>query len=188
MAICDENGSTCYWFAKRRLNNCKVCGWACPEKCHYVKVLCAACFEEHMDAMHKKDQLNYNYPACMAPPCRRKTIEQRAVRDQAMNKESSAPMVRQKTPPLSLSPPPPLPQNMLSPFSSSAAAASSPYVPAPATAAATSSVDMRELQETVANLQNEVRAVSQKMELMMEILEKLRLAVCLSQPEPTTLQ
>jgi hypothetical protein len=190
MGPCDKDGSTCYWFsAKRKMNDCSVCGWDCPEKCHSGKMLCAACFEEDMDAMHGENDKWY-YPACMAPSCRTKTIKQRAERDQAMNKESSAPVVKQKIlpPPPSLSPPPPLPWNMLSASSSSAAAASSPYVPAPATAAATSSVDMRELQETVTNLQNEVRAVSQKMELMMEILETLRLAVCLSQPEPTTFQ
>ncbi len=86
------NGSTCYWFAKRKMNNCSVCGWDCPEKCHWLKVLCAACFEEDMDAMYMKAR--FPFPACMAPPCRTKTMEQRAERDQAMNKESSAPMVK----------------------------------------------------------------------------------------------
>ena len=98
--------------------------------------------------------------------------------------ESNAPVVKR----LMLPTPPPLFRTMPSVSSSSGATASSLHVPTLVTAAATSSVDMRELQETVTNLQNEVRAVSQKMELMMEILETLRLAVCLSQPEPTTFQ
>ena len=171
------------------MSDCSVCGWECPDKCHPGKMLCAACFEEDMDAMHEENSKWY-YPACMAPSCRSRTITQRAERDKAMNKESSAPVVKQKIlPPLPpLPPPPPLPWNKLSASSSSAAAASSSYVPAPATAAATSSVDIRELQETVTSLQNEVRTVSQKMDLMMDILETLRLAVCLSQPGPATVQ
>ena len=87
-----------------------------------------------------------------------------------------------------LPPPPPLSRTMPSASSSSAATASSPHVPAPVTAAATSSVDISVLLETVTSLQNEVKVVSQKMDLVMDILEEFRLKVCLSHPESSTFQ
>jgi hypothetical protein len=136
-----------------------------------------------MDSMHAENS-KFCYPACKAPSCRSRTITQRAERDKAMNMESNAPMVK----PLMLPPPPPLSHWESSASSSSAAAVSSPHVPAPVTAAATSSVDISELLETVTSMQNEVKIVSQKMDLVMDILEALRLKVCLSQLESTPFQ
>jgi hypothetical protein len=43
-------------------------------------------------------------------------------------------------------------------------------------------VDISELLESVTSLQNEVKGVSQKMALAIDILEELRLKVCLSHP------
>jgi hypothetical protein len=184
MAQCDRDGTTCYWYsAKKKWNDCSFCRWPCVDKCHPGKMLCASCFEEDMDSMHAENSKFY-YPACKAHSCRSRTITQRAERDRAMNTESSAP-VRQQ---LMLPPPPPLSRTMPSASSSSAATASSPHVPAPVTAAATSSVDISELLETVTSLQNEVKVVSQKMDLVMDILEELRLKVCLSHPESSTFQ
>lgn len=185
MVQCARDGSRCYWYSsKKKWNDCSVCGWACPDKCHPGHILCAACFEEWNDAEAEKDPEQY-YPACMAPECRAKTSTQRGQRDKAMNKQTPAVWLAKKRDP---PPPPPLPQSVLAAASSSAAAAPKPYVPAPPTAAGTSSVDVRMLQDTVTNLQAEVRDVSAKMDLVMDILETLRLAVCLSQPVPVAHQ
>ena len=179
MAKCDENGASCYWYSgKRKWGECSECGWYCDAKLHPTQNLCAACFEETMDRLHVDDD-QWSYPACQSPECRLRTQDQRAARDRSADAEYVAPVVKKKLRP---PPPPPLPSRFVDAASSSATAASSLPEPEPSAAAGNPSADVDVLQDTVSQLQDEVRAVSEKMDQMMDLLDALRLMVSLSQP------
>jgi hypothetical protein len=184
MVYCDKDGTTCYWFsAKKKWKPCSVCNWECTDKVHPGKTLCAACFEEENDRLHQENSKVY-YPACMAPECRAKTITQRAERDKAMNIHYNAPVVKQ----VILPPQPPFFRSFGGASSCRAELESRPPPPPFEPGAETTSADVRGHEDKVKNLQDEVKTVSQKIDLMMDILETLRLKVCLSQPLPVTFQ
>jgi hypothetical protein len=172
MVVCDKSGKTCFWYAKKKWDECQNCKYTSEEHgVHKGTNLCAACFEDATNAEH--DQDSEVWASCKHEECLQKTQTQREQRDCKMGCSPGIPV---RVPPAIMHTHA-LPAGAITDARGSSSSAAPTHQLPPPPAQHRASRELQDVHAEMQRLREEVQLVVVRMDGMMEILNTLRVQV-----------